>query len=634
MRRILERPRRAVRALALTAALCTVLTAQASPAPAAVDPNESIKTVRSLPLPTVTVHQIPTLSTIRPEGSLYYPGDAVISGDGNWVGYSTARISTDGATSYAVNRATGETKQFYGVIIGFDQNGSKAVYRSACVYKYADCGVYTLDLTTGARAKVSVDGNGRSEFGTMSNEGASYDGANTIVFGTTAKLVPGLGDAGPSYYAYYRDLQSGFTQVLRDPQSPSTAYVRSATGISPGGQYIAYWWSDQDKMYLSVLDQVTGRHTRITSVPGATSAYSPPSVSTGGKLVFTTRERLVPQDTNDVADVYLRDLVSGDTTLVSADASGTATGTAGEGSARITADGRYVIYRSPGNTVLFREVATGRQRELTDPHGAPLKYRAAEKGDIDRPASYSPIGLSRTGRYLAMVGFTDIGFEGLLRRDQAQDCAGDFATIRGSGTIYGSPGDDVIYGSEGPDTIYGYGGDDVICGLGGDDVIDGGPGDDAIYGGEGNDRIEGNEGNDVVDGGPGADSMNGGPGTDAILYLSAKTGVDVSLNHVTPNGAPGEGDQVYNDFEVIFGSKYNDTLSGRETSDWLFGMGGDDLLLGGDGDDHLYGGDGKDVLVGMAGDDDLNGGPSWADACNGGPGNNTYFNCQGITGRP
>ncbi|WP_203979193.1 calcium-binding protein [Planotetraspora silvatica] len=526
------------------------------------------------------------------------------------------------------NLKTGETKTVPGLSLGLNENGTQVVYRTPCAQGYS-CRINAMDLTTGA-VTWSVASDVRDTQDAIPDgqgNNATFDGVRTVVFHSMATdLVPGVTTPGDRMYVH--DLVSGVTRLFKDPLAPDNANLAenyTHAGVSPGGQYVAYRWQEADETtHLSVLDQVTGRYTRILdTAPERYPVWAPPSISNNGKLVFTTRERLLPQDANDQPDVYLQDLRTGTTTLVSTDETGGATGDAPTdafSTPRITADGRYVAYR--GGTIrrlIFRNLATGSQRTLTNVDGTELGYMPA---------------LSRTGRYLAVVGITENGWAGVVRRDQAQDCAGDFGTIEGSGTIYGSPGDDVIYGSPDPDIIYGYGGNDVICGLGGDDTIDGGTGDDAIYGGGGDDRIEGNEGNDVVDGADGADSMNGGYGTDAVLYGSATAGVDVSLSRLTPNGMPGEGDQVFNDFEAIFGSAFNDTLSGRENREWLFGQDGSDTLLGMAGDDQLYGGDGeKDVLVGMVGDDYLDGGPRFLNSCAGGPGTNTFDQCTYISGQ-
>ncbi|MEZ0074710.1 hypothetical protein [Planotetraspora sp. GP83] len=624
MKRIRLRPARAFQAAALAAVMSMTLI---SPGHAAVETGAV-----TLPSPPLPVATIAGEAIVAGQLDREYEDDQVfpvyrfpsaISADGNTIAYGG--ISTpsghSGSTTYGnavLNRKTG-TKFFldYQIVAGLSEDGSKVVYYPGC----ADCygGLFVKDLTTGAVTR--VDQPKMSDYNPV--DAATFDGSRTVVFRSELPLLP---SAGPNNM-YFRDVVTGVTGLLKDPQAPQpttydgVGYGGVSSAISPGGRFIAFTWKMADgKSAVSVYDQVTGQYTRVTSTNRPESAIG--GISNGGKLTFTTTDQLVPEDTNTVADAYIRDLVNGTVTLASTDESGAATGTDESSRTTITADGHYMIYRRPGTNGerVFWNLTTGAKRVLTG---------------MDGTATSLGWGvLSRNGRYLLSAVQTETGRWGIGLRDQAQDCAGDFVTGSGSGTLYGSPVDDVLYGSPGPDTINGGGGNDVICGLGGDDVIDGGLGDDAVYGGAGDDRIEGNEGNDVVEGGVGADSMNGGAGTDALLYRYATAGVDVSLNRVTPNGMPGEGDQVFNDFEWIYGSIHNDTLSGRENGEKLVGLAGDDLLLGMDGNDELWGGDGHDVLVGMAGDDYLNGGPGPSDSCAGGPGTNTFGDCKFTSNSP
>jgi Ca2+-binding RTX toxin-like protein len=82
-------------------------------------------------------------------------------------------------------------------------------------------------------------------------------------------------------------------------------------------------------------------------------------------------------------------------------------------------------------------------------------------------------------------------------------------TIRGSGVVIGTPGNDVICGSGESDSLIGLGGDDVLRGFGGDDLLVGGRGLDRLYGGRGNDLLVDATGALVEDGGPGRDRCIG-----------------------------------------------------------------------------------------------------------------------------
>jgi uncharacterized delta-60 repeat protein len=163
----------------------------------------------------------------------------------------------------------------------------------------------------------------------------------------------------------------------------------------------------------------------------------------------------------------------------------------------------------------------------------------------------------------------------------------------------------------------------VLNGLGGNDrlevaprvklaaSLDGGAGNDTLVGGSGNDTLLGGDGNDLLDGRGGADLFRGGAGTDTADYTSRRNGVTVGIGSSADDGEKGEGDNVYNDVENVWGGRGNDTLRGSSANNRLAGGGGDDVLVGRGGRDTLLGGAGDDQLFardGEAGADTLDGG--------------------------
>lgn len=215
-------------------------------------------------------------------------------------------------------------------------------------------------------------------------------------------------------------------------------------------------------------------------------------------------------------------------------------------------------------------------------------------------------------------------------------------------------GDDLLNGGAGDDIINGGAGNDVIIGGEGADTIDGGAGsrdtvsfeesDGRVYvnltrgigkwndaagdtytnveyvhgsqfndriigdsgvnrlsGHDGDDNISGGGGNDILIGGWGADKLNGGSGSrDVADYSWATDGVDVNLETGVGTGNQAEGDTLTN-IEYLYGSFFDDILTGDDGVNRLVGNYGDDQLFGGDGNDILVGGDGADALNGGEG---------------------------------
>ena len=178
-----------------------------------------------------------------------------------------------------------------------------------------------------------------------------------------------------------------------------------------------------------------------------------------------------------------------------------------------------------------------------------------------------------------------------------------------------------ITGTTGDDTLTGTGGPDVICGLAGADLIRGAGGDDILRGDAGDDRLIG---------GTGADVMQGGADSDAAQYTTETLPVTVTLGDGANDGVAGEGDDVRNDVERIFGGSDADTLTGNADANTLIGNGGGDTLSGGGEADNLVGGNGSDGLNGGSGTDRLVG-DAGSDTFTGGLGSDTA-DYDGVTG--
>jgi len=132
-----------------------------------------------------------------------------------------------------------------------------------------------------------------------------------------------------------------------------------------------------------------------------------------------------------------------------------------------------------------------------------------------------------------------------------------------------------------------------VLGLSGDNVIDttgsGVVSGDVIFTelGEGDDTFIGGIGDDLVYLEEGVDTASGGDGADVAIYNASFTGETlngVSGNFSSITDSHGDVDTLSN-FETIYGSQFDDTLTGDANENNLQGNGGDDLLTGNAGAD-------------------------------------------------
>jgi Ca2+-binding RTX toxin-like protein len=218
-------------------------------------------------------------------------------------------------------------------------------------------------------------------------------------------------------------------------------------------------------------------------------------------------------------------------------------------------------------------------------------------------------------------------------------------------------GNDLLIGGLGDDTINAGAGDDVLIGGAGADIMDGGAGDrdiasfkesdgrvyvnldkgvglwndaagdtyaniefvhgsgfddqiigdgsvNRLVGNDGDDTISGGGGNDILIGANGADILDGGSGNrDVADYSWSNEGVDVNLATGVGSGGDAEGDTL-SKIEFLYGSFFDDVLTGNDAANRLVGDFGDDMFFGAGGNDILIGGEGADALDGGEGNRD------------------------------
>ncbi len=126
----------------------------------------------------------------------------------------------------------------------------------------------------------------------------------------------------------------------------------------------------------------------------------------------------------------------------------------------------------------------------------------------------------------------------------------------------------------------------------------------SFWGLAGDDTLTGAGGHDVLVGGAGSDVLDGGDGSDTASYQGATEGVSVDLTAGSGSGGDAAGDTLTN-IENVYGTEFDDTLTGDQEDNILTGNDGDDTLSGASGDDLLIGGAGADVIDGGDGVDTL-----------------------------
>ena len=256
-----------------------------------------------------------------------------------------------------------------------------------------------------------VEGNGFSVSPVLSSDGRYVlfqSGASNLVAADTN----GVGDV------FLRDRQVGTTVLV----SVSSAGVQgnngsNSCGISADGRFVAFTSAatnlvpgDSNATYDAFLRDLQNGTTERVSLGAAgvqgdgQSSVGPGSISADGRFVVfsSMAANLVPGDTNQVQDVFVRDRQSATTERVSVD-SGGAQGNGHSSNAAISADGRFVLFSSlandlvPGDTNQVQDVFV-RDRQL----GTTERVSVGPGGvQADSACGSYGLAMSADGRFVA-----------------------------------------------------------------------------------------------------------------------------------------------------------------------------------------------------------------------------------------
>jgi Ca2+-binding RTX toxin-like protein len=391
--------------------------------------------------------------------------------------------------------------------------------------------IFVRDLLTNTTTRVSVGSAGNQGNSLSRRSSISGDGRFVTFASDATNLVPG--DTNNSTDIFVRDLSTNTTTLVSASSSGDRGNNDSELpSISANGRFVAFRsfatnlvpGDTNDSRDIFVRDLLTNTITLVSvSSNGdrANESSSRCSISADGRFVaFSSRaSNLVPGDTNNSDDIFVRDLSTNTTTRVSISSRGNQ-GNEDFYTPFISADGRFVTFSSeasnlvPGDTndsedIFVRDLATNTTTRVS-------VDSAGNQGNSD---SEFP-SISANGQKVAFSSFAANLVPGDTNNGPDLFIA-DIGSAPGGinnspNLINGTPGNDNLTGTNGSDNISGLDGDDALIGRQGNDILVGGGGSDNLFGGKGFDTLNGGLGNDILVGGLGND----------VFVLGAGLGVD------------------------------------------------------------------------------------------------------------
>jgi Ca2+-binding RTX toxin-like protein len=406
--------------------------------------------------------------------------------------------------------------------------------------------IFVRDRLTNTTSRISVNSTGNQGNFDAFNPAISADGRFVTFESNSTNLVAADTNNTSDIFVHDR-LNGSTTRISVDSTGQEGDRPSLNPSISADGRFITFESNStnlvpgdtNNNSDIFVRDRLTNITTRVsvnsTGNQGNIGSFNP-SISADGRFVAfdSLADNLVATDTNSTRDIFVRDIQTNTITRVSVNSSGNQ-GNFGSISAVISADGRFVAFESNASNLVAGDTNGTSDIFVHDRLTNTTSIASMNStGDRANRSSFKP-SISADGRFVA--------FDSLADNLAAADTNGTndiFVRDRDTATTT---------------------------------------------------RISVNSENQ------GADITSFNPAVSA-------TGNVIAFDSFATNLVP----QDTNSSRDVFISHPVAVISGTSENDTLIGFAGDDAISGGMGDDFLDGKSGTDTLFGGRGNDILNGG--------------------------
>jgi Tol biopolymer transport system component len=259
--------------------------------------------------------------------------------------------------------------------------------------------LFVRDTVAGTTERVSVGHDGSEANCDSFAQSISADGRFIAFMSCATNLVRGQPDVW-GWHVFVRDRVQKTTEMT---------VVGIYPRISASGRYIAYL-SAEDSPDVYFIDRSTG----LTELISANASGLPvkgcanPSLSRDGRFVafWSAAADLVPDDTNLVPDIFVRDRLSGLIERVDVASNGDQANDSASGRPSLSDDGRYVAFRSVASNLVPGDVAYSedifvRDRLSGTTERISVTSTGEPQGSVDRS---SPV-ISAGGRFVLFESY-------------------------------------------------------------------------------------------------------------------------------------------------------------------------------------------------------------------------------------
>ena len=271
--------------------------------------------------------------------------------------------------------------------------------------------IFVVDRTLGTIVRASLSSAGAEATGYCNKPSISGDGRFVVFLSSATTLV--ANDTNGYRDAFLRDLQTNQTSLV----SVSTGGAQADANIynpkiSADGNFIVYETSastlvagdtnSSTDIFLYDRNLATTRRVSLAAngTQGSDLASYPFISADGYYVAFQTGNNLLPTDTNNLTDAYVRDLLTDELFLVSVTNEG-APANGDSGYPIITTDGRYVVFFSNASNLVIDDTNASYDIFVRDRQASTTQRVSVSSTGAQANGESSSAWIAAGGRYVA-----------------------------------------------------------------------------------------------------------------------------------------------------------------------------------------------------------------------------------------
>ncbi len=330
---------------------------------------------------------------------------------------ATNRISIDSSGNEGNNNSLYPSISADGRYIAFESSANNLITNDI---NDGTKDIFVRDLQTNTTRLISLNSNSIQSNNTSLDPSISADGRYVAFQSAASNLI--TDDSNATSDIFIRDLQTNATRRVNLSFNGTQAnnFSQSPT-ISADGRFVVFYSeasnlvsgdsNDEPDIFIRDLQTNTTQRVSVDSNGNQSNggSFTPISISTDGRYVAfeSDASNLVTDDTNDIRDIFVRDLQTNTTSRVSLDSNGIQ-GNSGSFDPSISADGRYVAFESDADNLVPNDNNNGIGGDINDIFVRDLQTNTTilvsvtSDGIQGDSNSFTP-SISADGRYVAFV---------------------------------------------------------------------------------------------------------------------------------------------------------------------------------------------------------------------------------------